>query len=80
MGIDVRERLIVGIAHDVTAVYLLGTPWRWEMAGNTAVKRQESLSLNCDLDWTRWWATLIFDDNFYLLTAVPTLESAHLAL
>ena len=38
VGIDVCERLIVGIAHDVTAVYLLGTPWRREMTGRATVR------------------------------------------
>jgi hypothetical protein len=38
VGIDVRECLIVGVAHDVTAVYLLGTPWRWEKTGRAAVR------------------------------------------
>jgi hypothetical protein len=37
VGIDVCERLIVGVAHDVTAVYLLGTPW-WEKTGRAAVR------------------------------------------
>jgi hypothetical protein len=36
--IDVRERLIVGVAHDVTTVDFIGTPWRWEKTGRAALR------------------------------------------